>query len=55
MQRYLENDSKQLNSLEEQDVLVDNLPPSLRNEVKSFTTSSIMDKIPFFEDKNQDF
>ena len=44
-----------MNSLEEQDFLVENLPPSLRTEVKNFTTKSLVDKIPFFKDKNQDF
>jgi len=44
-----------MNSLEEQDLLIENLPPSLRSEVKNQSTKFLVDKIPFFKDKNQDF
>lgn len=53
--RYLENDSKQVNSLQEQDDLVADLPPSLKNEVVNFTIKSVAYQVPFFKDKNQDF
>ena len=55
IQRFLENDSKDYNSLLEQENLVRDLPPSLRSEVIEYTTSRIVEKIPFFKDKSTDF
>ena len=53
--RYLENDSKQANSLMEQDDLIAELPPSLKNEVVNHTIKSVAKQVPFFKDKNLDF
>ena len=53
--RFLENESKDLTSLEDQDHLVDNLPPSLRKEVLNIRMNMILNKLPFFKDKNADF
>ena len=55
IQRFLENDSKDFNSLVEQENLIRDLPPSLRSEVIEYTTSRIVEKIPFFKDKSLDF
>ena len=55
IQRFLENDSKDFNSLVEQEKLVDDLPPSLRSEVIEFSSGRIVEKLPFFKDKNIDF
>lgn len=55
IQRFLENDSKDFNSLVEQENLVQELPPSLRSEVIEFSSSRIVAKLPFFKDKNIDF
>ena len=55
IQRFLENDSKDFNSLVEQENLVKELPPSLRSEVIDFTSERIVEKLPFFKDKNIDF
>lgn len=55
IQRFLENDSKDYNSLNEQQQLVQNLVPSLRAEVIAFSSDRIKNQIPFFKDKNLDF
>lgn len=55
IQRHLENDSKDLNSIVEQDNLFQELPPSLRSEVIGFTHKSVVNKIAFFRDKNAEF
>lgn len=55
IQRYLENESKDLNSLDEQELLIQQLPPSLRNEVVEFASNRILNELPFFKDKPVEF
>ena len=55
IQRFLENDSKDFNSLSEQEQLIQSLPPYLRSEVVEFTTSRIVQQLPFFRNKSPEF
>ena len=53
--RFLENDSKDQNSLVEQESLQAELPAVLRLELMTFTHSSMINRITFLRDKNADF
>lgn len=55
IQRFLENDNKDLISQVDQDSLFKELPPSLRSEVVSFTHGNVINKIGFFKGKNVEF
>ena len=55
IQRFLENDSKDINSLMDQEQLINDLPPSLRSEVVEFSTSRIVERLPFFKNKSAEF
>jgi CRP-like cAMP-binding protein len=51
----LENNSKFLDSLDEQEKLLNDLPASLRSEVVKHTHGTIINRIHFFKDQNLDF
>ena len=55
VQRFLENDARDMHNLVEQEQLQMELPPSLRIEVVAFTHSEVVNKIVFFQNKTQDF
>lgn len=55
IQNYFENESKDMSSLDEQEKLVRDLPPSLRNEVNEFASKRIVEQISFFRDKPVEF
>ena len=55
IQKFLENNSSQANSLTQQDELIQKLPPSLRSEVLTFKIRNEIEKLPFLNDKNQEF
>jgi hypothetical protein len=48
VQRFIENDAKDLNNLVEQEQLQMELPTSLKVEVVAFTNSEVVNKIVFF-------
>lgn len=55
IKRFLENNNKDVTSIEEQNKLLAELPPSLRSEVVSHTHYNIIKGINFFQQKSPDF
>eukprot|EP00347_Sterkiella_histriomuscorum_P009438 403341214 len=55
IKRFLENNNRDVTSLDDQERLLAELPPSLKSEVVSHTHGNIIQGIKFFQDKNPDF
>ncbi|CDW71963.1 cation channel family protein [Stylonychia lemnae] len=55
IKRFLENNNKDITSIDDQERLLNELPPSLKSEVVSHTHGNIISGIKFFQDKNPDF
>jgi len=52
---FIENNNKDATSQEDQEKLLNELPPSLKAEVVSYTQGKFIEGIKFFREKNDDF
>ena len=55
IRNFIENNNKDFHSIEDQERLLQELPPSLKSEVVSHTHGNIITCVRFFQDKNPDF
>lgn len=55
IKRFIENNNKDVTTMDDQDKMLNELPPSLRFEVVSHTYGSITKVIKFFQNKKADF